>query len=62
MNSESPFSIVPNRPYKYRENNNDVVICRHDDIINFFDVVVFLLSNLGAGPSFMSIFLLMLDL
>ena len=62
MHLEYPFRIVPNRPYKYRKNNNDFVICRHDDIVNFLDFVVFLLSNLGAGPSFMSIFLLMLDL
>ena len=35
--------------------NNDVKICRHDVIINVFDVVMFLLSRLVTGPNFMSI-------
>ena len=48
-----------------RENDNDVTICRHDVIavfFFFFDVVLFLLSSLVTGPSFMSISSLVLEL
>ena len=45
-----------------RKNNNDVTIHRHDVIVNFFDVVLFLLSSLVNGPSFISISLLVLEL
>ena len=45
-----------------RENNSDVTICQHDLIVNFFDVIVFLLSRLVTGPSFMSRSLLVQEL
>ena len=35
------------------KNTNDAIICRHNFIINFFDVVLFVLSGLVSGPSFM---------
>ena len=35
------------------KNTNDSAICRHNLIINFFDVVIFVLSGLVSGPSFM---------
>ena len=44
------------------KNDNDVTICRHDTIVKFFDVAVFLLSSLITGPHFMSISLLNLKL
>ena len=40
---------------KNLKNDNGVTILRYDVIINFFDIVLFLLSNLVTGPSFMSI-------
>ena len=43
-------------------NDNDVTIFRHDVIINLFHVVLFLLSILYTGPSFMSISSLVLEL
>ena len=43
-------------------NDNDVRICRHDVNVNFFDVVLFFLSNLVTGPIFMSIPSLVLEL
>ena len=46
----------------YRKNDNDVTTCWHDVIVNFFDVVLFLLSSLVTCPSFMSISLLVLEL
>ena len=45
-----------------QENNNEVIICRHDVIANFFNVFVLFLSSLVTGPSFMSISLLVLKL
>ena len=42
--------------------DNDVKICWHDVIVNFFNVVVFLLSSLVTGPSFMPISWLILEL
>ena len=47
---------------KNRENDNDVTIFRHDVNVNFFDVVLFLLSSLVTDPSFMSISSLVLEL
>ena len=44
------------------KSHNDVIIFLHDVIINFFDAVLFLLSSLVTGPSFMSISLLVLEL
>ena len=38
-----------------RKNNNDVTICQHYVIVEFFYVAVFPLSSLVSGPSFMSI-------
>ena len=47
---------------KNLKNGNDVTIFRHDIIVNFFWVVLFLLSSLGTGPSFMPISSLVLEL
>ena len=47
---------------KNQKNRNDVTIFWHDVIIGFSDVVLFLLSNLVTGPSFMSISSLVLKL
>ena len=44
------------------KSHNDVIIFLHDVIINFFDAVLFLLSSLVTGPSFMSISLQVLEL
>ena len=44
------------------KNYNDVTIIWHDVNINFFDVVLFLLSIWVTGPSFMSITSLVLEL
>ena len=43
------------------KNDNDIIIFRHDVIVNFFDGVLFLLSSLDTGPSFMSILSLVLE-
>ena len=43
------------------KNDNDVKLFRHDAIIKFFKNGVFLLSNLVAGPCFMSITFLVLE-
>ena len=40
--------------------NNDVIICWNDVIVKFFDVVLFLLSSLVTGLSFLSKSLLVL--
>ena len=47
---------------KNPKNDNDVTIFQHDVNVNFFDVVLFLLSSLVTGPSFMSISSLVLEL
>ena len=44
------------------KNDNDVTVFRHDVNVKFFDVVLFLLSILVTGPSFMSISSLVLEL
>ena len=44
------------------KNGNDIAIMRHDVIINIFDVVLFLLSSLVTGPTFMLISSLVLEL
>ena len=44
-----------------RKDNNGVTICQYDVIVIFFDVVLFLLSNLVTGPSFMYISSLVLE-
>ena len=44
------------------KNDNEVTICWCEFIANFFDVAVFFLSSLVTGPSFMSIWLLVLEL
>ena len=44
------------------KNNNDVTIFRHDVIVKFFDVVLFLLRSLVTSPSFMSVSSLVLEL
>ena len=38
-----------------RKNGNDVTTFWHDVIVNFFDVLLFLLVSLVTGPCFMSI-------
>ena len=43
------------------KNNNDVIICRHEVIVKFFDAVLFLLKSSVTGPSFMSISSLVLE-
>ena len=45
-----------------RKTNDDFIICRHDVIINFFDVVIFLLPIFVTGTSFMLISSLVPDL
>ena len=47
---------------KNPKNGNAVKIFRHDVIINFFGIALFLLSRLVTGPSFMSISSLILEL
>ena len=47
---------------KYWKNNNDIKIYRHDVISKTFWIVLFSLSSLVTGPSFMSISLLVLEL
>ena len=47
---------------KNLKNDNDVTILRDDVIVNFFDVVLFLLSALVTGPHFMAISSLILEL
>ena len=44
------------------KNDNDLSIFRHDVLINFFYVVLFLLSCLATGLSFLSISSLVLEL
>ena len=46
----------------YWNNHDGVIISRHNIIVNFFDVFMFLLSSLVTDPSFMSISLLVLEL
>ena len=45
-----------------QKNENKVIIYRHDVIVIFFDVVLFVLSSLVTGPSFISISSLVLEL
>ena len=47
---------------KNPKSDNDVTILRHDVNVNFLDVVLFLLSILVTGPSFMSISSLVVEL
>ena len=47
---------------KNPKNDNDVITFRHDVIVNFSDVVLFLLSSLVNGLSFVSISSLVLEL
>ena len=47
---------------KNQENGNDVKIFRQDAIVNYFDVVLFLLSILVTGPGFMTRSSLVLEL
>ena len=37
------------------ENSNGALIFLYNVIVNFFDVALFLLSNLVTGPNFMSV-------
>ena len=61
LRPESSFRIAPKLVIN-QKNDNDVTILWHDGIVNFFDVVLFLLSILVTGPSFMSISSLVLEL
>ena len=45
-----------------QKTDNDVITCRHDIILNFFVVAIFLLSSIVTGSTFMSISLLVLEL
>ena len=45
-----------------QKNDNGVTIAQNDVIVNFFDVILFLLSILVTGPSFISILSLFLEL
>ena len=48
---------------KNRKSDNDATFFRNNIIVNFFfGVVLFLLSSLGTGPSFMSLSYLVLEL
>ena len=44
------------------KNGNGVIIFRHDIIVNFFDIVLFLLSSLVTGSGSMATSSLVLDL
>ena len=44
------------------KNNTDVIICRHNVIVNIFNVIVFFLSSLFTGSSFLSVSLLVLKI
>ena len=54
---ELGFQIAP-----YFKNGNDVTICRHDVIENFFDVVLFRMYILVTSSRFTSISSLILEL
>ena len=54
MRSESGFRMAAYWPYIAKK-HNVVRICRHGEIVNFFDIAMFLLSSLVTGASFMSI-------
>ena len=47
---------------KILKNGNNVTIFRHDVIVNFFNVVLFLLSSLVTSPSFMQILSFVLEI
>ena len=47
---------------KNQKTDNDVTIFRHDVIMKFFVVILFLLSSLVSVPSFMSMLILVLEL
>ena len=47
---------------KNKKNINDVIIFRYDSNVHIFDIVLFLLSNLVTGRTFMSISSLVLEL
>ena len=57
MHPESGLRIAP-----IGKNDNDVTIARYDVTVKIFDVVLFLLSTLVTGSSFMSISSLVLEL
>ena len=57
LSAQAPLLCIQNP-----KNDNDVIIFRHDVNVNFFDIVLFLLSSLVTGPSFMSISSLVLEL
>ena len=53
MRPESGFRIARNRSQIGKMSY--VTNFQHDVIVNFFDIVLFLLSSFVTGPSFMSI-------
>ena len=58
---QSGFRIAPNLTINWK-NDNDDTICRHEVIVKFFDIAMFLLLSLVIGPSFISLSLLVLEL
>ena len=61
MRPESGFRITENLAMNLK-NDSDATIFRHEVTVNFFGVVLFLLSSLVTVPSFMSIPSLVLEL
>ena len=61
MCPESGFHIAPKLVIN-QKNDYGVTVCRHDVIVKFFDIVLFFLSSLVTGLSFMSTLLLLLEL
>ena len=61
MRPESGFRITENLAMNLK-NDSDATIFRHEVTVNFFDVVLILLSSLVTVTSFMSISSLVLEL
>ena len=62
MRLESGFRVPDcSKSTIIRKNEDEVIICQYF-IVNFFDVVLFLLSTLVTGPSFMSKSLLVMTI
>ena len=58
---QNPASGDPSILAINRKSDSNIAIFRYDAIINFFDVVLFLLSILVTGPTFMSMSLPVLE-
>ena len=48
------FPVCSNSTINWKY-DSEVIICQHSVIVSFFDVDVFVLSRLVAGPNFISI-------